>query len=174
MNKWQKLDNTNNLIYPWYSFEALEKLKNWDVKKWTVFEYGGGYSTLWWRNKSNKVISIDNNFKWCNKMNLIHINNKKSYIEYPYIYSKKYNKKFDCIIIDGEPCEWRDFCLEYAIKSINKGGKIIIDNWKQDTIPILGSKNWPNTEKIIIDKNLHYNTYKTPNHPDWKTIIIDC
>jgi hypothetical protein len=173
MNRWQKLDNTNNLIYPWYTFETLDKLKDWDVKKWTVFEYGGGYSTLWWRNKSNKVVSIDNNLIWCNKMNLIHINDMDNYIKYPYTYSKNHNLKFDCIIIDGEPCEWRDHCMKYAIQSIAKGGKIIIDNWKQDTIPLLGSDKWSNTEKIIKDNNLDYSVYKTPGHPDWKTIVIN-
>jgi hypothetical protein len=173
-NDWQKLDTTNNLIFPWYTFETLDELKTWDVKNWDVFEYGGGYSTLWWRNKSKNVVSIDNNLIWSEKMDLTYINNREEYIQYPYIYSNKYNKKFDCIVIDGESIEWRDFCMEYALKSIKKGGRIIIDNWKQDSIKGLGSNMWPNTEKIINDNKLQYTTYYTPSHPDWKTIVIDC
>jgi hypothetical protein len=63
-------------------------------------------------------------------MNLIHINSYKEYIEYPKTYKDIHNKRFDCIIIDGEPTKWRDSCMEYALKSIKKGGKIIIDNYR--------------------------------------------
>lgn len=172
MNKWQKLDETNDLVYPWYTFDALDELKTWDVSNWTVFEYGGGYSTLWWRNKSKKVISIDNNISWCNKMGLTHIDTKEEYIQYPYKYSISNNIKFDCIVIDGEPTQWRDYCMENALKSIKTDGRIIIDNWKQDTIPDLGSDKWSNTEKLISDNNLTYNTYLTKQHEDWKTIVV--
>ena len=83
MNVWQKKDQSNNLIYPWYTFEALDEISKWDTKDWNIFEYGGGYSTLWWRDKAKNVITIDNNKNWCEKMNLIHINSYKEYIEYP-------------------------------------------------------------------------------------------
>ena len=66
MNEWQKFDHTVNLIYPWYTYELLDELKEWNVKNWNIFEYGGGYSTLWWRKKSTNVVSIE-------LINLLHI-----------------------------------------------------------------------------------------------------
>ena len=173
MNRWQKKDQSNNLIYPWYTFEALDEISKWDTKDWNIFEYGGGYSTLWWREEAKNVITIDNNKNWCEKMNLIHINSYKEYIEYPKMYKDKYDQSFDCIIIDGEPTKWRDSCIEYALKSIKIGGKIIIDNYMQNSIPDLSENKWTKTNKIISDENLNFKIYKTPGHIDWKTIIID-
>lgn len=172
INQWQKIDTSNNLVFPWYSFEMLDELKKWDTSNWNIFEYGGGLSTLWWRDKSKNVVSIDSSKNWCEKMDLIYVTDKDKYIEYPLEYSRKNYIKFDCIIIDGEPVSWRDNCMHYAIQCIKPGGYIIIDNWKQNSIVGLGDNDWSNTEKIISELNLKYKTFFTPTHPDWKTIVI--
>src|SRR4051812_1118763 len=41
------LDSGQN-PYPWYTYPALEYLKQLDFRTKTVFEYGCGHSTLFW------------------------------------------------------------------------------------------------------------------------------
>lgn len=156
------IDPRNGLIFPWYTKPFLEKLCSWDIKNWRVFEYGCGDSTFWWRENVNQVISIDTNREWSDKCLSNYTSDREEFINYPLNFIEE--EKFDCIIIDGEPIEWRDYCTEIAIKSLKKGGILIIDNYKQDTV-LLG--NWPLTDNLLVDKENE--VLKQENHIDWKT-----
>lgn len=166
-NKWQIIDKTNGLLFPYYTHDFLKELGSWKVDEWTVFEYGGGYSTLWWRDKVKKCYSIDSSREWSKKINLRHIDTKADFINHPAKICKEKKIYFDCIIIDSEPVDWRDDCVPVAVKCLKKGGILIIDNWLQDSIDGLGKEEWQKSRKIL-DKYSH-KIYKQHNHPDWKT-----
>jgi hypothetical protein len=61
------LDKEGNYI-PWFSFCAVEAIKNWDLSDRRVFEYGSGYSTLFWAARAKEVISVEHNPGWHEKI----------------------------------------------------------------------------------------------------------
>ena len=163
----RKTDETNGLIFPYYTFPFLDVLSTWDIKNWKVFEYGGGDSTTWWRNKTNECISVDTSANWSQKCDLILKTTKDEFIEYPLGVVEQTGELFDCVIIDGEPVIWRDECTETALKCLKKGGILIIDNWLQSSIPELGSNQWIKSRELL--KDYEGTVYHHWDHVDWKT-----
>ena len=162
---WQVFDEDDQIVLPWYTMECLRVLSNMDLHGLNVFEYGSGLSTLWYEHRGAHVISIDNNPEWAEKTKAKLITGKQQYLEY----IDKFAFGFDVIVIDGEPTEWRDDCIRYALPHLNKDGIIIIDNWDQESC---GCKNWDKTKQFIADNNLKIEIYPEPTHVDWKTAII--
>lgn len=114
---------------PWYTYPALENLVQFDFSACTIFEYGCGYSSLWWAARAKQVYTVDHNGNWIEKirphvprnLELIHEAEKDAYvaaIEHP-------GTHFDVVIIDGR---WRLACSEKAPAFLNLGGMIIFDN----------------------------------------------
>jgi hypothetical protein len=161
---WRYFDTATNLIFPWYTLPALEWLAKQDVKEWEVFEYGCGYSTIWWRANCRDIISVDHDSVWGRAMDSIVKNDKKDYVEFPGIMFENTSNEmgFDCIIVDGQ---WRDDCVKYAHACVAHGGYMIIDNY--------GQTDFPPTE--VIDKLLEgweKQIFKQPNHTDWCTAVF--
>jgi len=159
-HKWQYVDEQEQLFFPWYTRPFLNILQTWNVSSWSVFEYGGGNSTLWWRRKAKLVHSVDTNKDWAAKIDMPCVTDKQDFLKYPLSTEHLY----DCIVIDGEPVAWRDECTAYAIKALKPNGIIIIDNYEQATVQL---QNWPLTDKLLEKFEKH--VYKQPDHQDWKT-----
>jgi len=53
---------------PWLCFGAIDFIKQIVKKDFVVFEYGSGGSTLFWSQRVNKVISIEHDKEWYEKM----------------------------------------------------------------------------------------------------------
>ena len=49
---------------PWYTYPAIEYLSQFDYGEKTIFEFGCGYSSLFWAERAAKVISIEDNPEW--------------------------------------------------------------------------------------------------------------
>lgn len=162
MNEWQRIDESNGLLMPWYTHPFLDELQTWDVSKWNVFEYGAGMSTLWWRNKANHVESVDSSLEWSKTVRAIYSPHYDNFIESIRFHDKY--KELDCVIIDCEPNEWRDNCTEMALNGLKKGGILIIDNYEQ---PSVEPNVWTKTNELL--KNYECKIFKQPNHADWKT-----
>jgi predicted O-methyltransferase YrrM len=160
--QWQYVDTESHLVMPWYTLPALEWLKKQDVKEWRVFEYGAGYSTIWWRANADYVNSIDNDKTWATAMSTWwsggHLTPRKE----AYIGSIK--GSFDCVVIDGD---WRLECLEYSIPYLKPGGFMIIDNWGQDDFPPVAMER---AEELL--KGWTKVVHKQPNHSRWATAIF--
>ena len=60
------LDRDGNPI-PWYTYPAIEYLSQFDYTKKKIFEFGCGYSSLFWAKRAQLVISIEDNPKWFEK-----------------------------------------------------------------------------------------------------------
>lgn len=155
---WQYIDESN-LIMPWYTLPCLEWLKKHDVSKWNVFEYGAGYSTIWWRANCNTVRSVEHSESWAKAMDAIFIADKNNFIDS----IDDTSERFDCIIVDGK---WREECVDFCITYVASGGYLIIDNWGQEDFPNIQyheSRVFKGWEKII---------FAQPNHSDWKTAVF--
>jgi len=125
--------NNKNEIIPMYTYPCYEYLNSIDWKNANVFEYGCGYSTIWWTQKNVNYNAVEDDEKWFNniKSKQPNIKLKKKLKEYVNsIYSL--NKKFDVIVIDGQG---RFDCVKPALECVKDDGLIILDNsdWHKDT-----------------------------------------
>jgi hypothetical protein len=138
---WKSIDKYGNSI-PWFTYPAIEYLNHIDLSECSIFEYGSGYSTLYWMNKAKWVVSVEHNEEWYNEINH-KVTNKVIYIfeKVPERYMnsiERFNKKFDIYVIDGR---WRGKCAKKVVEHINHygGSMVIFDNsdWYPNTINFL-------------------------------------
>ncbi len=123
------LDRDGNPI-PWYTYPAIEYLSQFDYTDKKIFEFGCGYSSLFWAKRAGKVISIEDNLNWFDKWQkeFSEPNLDIKWRDEGEIYEQaifEENEKYDVIIIDGKR---RNFCAETAVKALNDGGMIILDD----------------------------------------------
>ena len=139
MKKWSCVDMEGNAI-PWYTYPAIEYIKQLNFKDKTVFEFGSGNSTLFWASRCKQIVAIDDDLLWYNKIkpqipsncDYLILTEKESYIKAIH----QYEHQFDVIIIDGSH---RYECAIEALKKLSPNGLIILDNadWRQKTAALL-------------------------------------
>ena len=123
-----KLDGTP---IPWMNYNVISFLEERLTKDMCLFEYGSGYSTLFYSNLVKEVVSIESNIDWYNRMKkLISDNAQLFYIDFKengeYCrYINKIDKKYDVVVIDGRD---RNRCAGNAINSLSEKGVIIFDD----------------------------------------------
>jgi hypothetical protein len=113
---------------PWYTYPAIEYIKQLDFSTKTVFEYGSGNSSLFWASLAKSVLSIEDDRDWYNKilslskpnLEIRLVPNKTDYVN-----EILRCDTFDVIIIDGSH---RFECAHNAIQRLKPGGMIILDN----------------------------------------------
>lgn len=129
------IDSEGNEI-PWYTYSAIEFLNQIDFSQKKIFEYGSGFSSIYWAKRAKSVVSVDDNREWFEKISRKKLKNQNIYLKSnksEYINSVgSFKKTFDVIIIDGN---YRKECAKKAIKVLRKGGFIILDNsdWFSNT-----------------------------------------
>lgn len=123
------LDKDGNPL-PWYTYPAIEYLKQFDYSDKNIFEYGHGMSSLFWAQRSKKVISTEDNPKWLDELSkkIYHPNLEVKLREEGMKYENaifETDDIFDIIVIDGKR---RAECAETAIKKLSSDGMIILDD----------------------------------------------
>lgn len=119
----------NGGAIPWYTYPAIEYIKKWDLSQKSVFEFGSGYSTLFWAGIAKEVYSVEDDVQWYTEIKKMIPDNvdyffrqeKNAYLECIGID----DKKFDIVIIDGN---YRKECVELAMRNLTETGMIIFDN----------------------------------------------
>lgn len=150
---------------PWYTYPAIEYLKQFDMRDKTIFEFGSGNSSLFWAQRAKEIISVEDNLKWyeivcSNKLEnqeIILEEQKEGYISH----ILTLNDQFDLIVIDGKH---RYDCSKNAVKCLRDGGMIILDN----------SDWFPKTSKYLRDKDLievDFSGFGPINNYTWTTSI---
>lgn len=121
-------DKNGNPI-PWYTYPATEYLSQFDYSDKSIFEYGCGFSSLFWAQRARQVISIEDNPAWFEKWQQLTRNNLTFRLETDldaYVHSIFDNeKKYDIIAIDGKR---RAACAHAATQALKDGGFIILDD----------------------------------------------
>lgn len=148
--KSQKSIGKNGEPIPWFTYPAIDYLKKLNLKDKNIFEWGCGNSSLFWSGQVKQVVSVEDNKDWFNAINKnrkdnlnIHLaRDKKDYIEF----ISTLNKNFDIIVIDGK---YRKECCDVAIRYLNQGGLIILDN--SERYPDLCKKLCKNGSFIQVD-----------------------
>jgi hypothetical protein len=118
---------------PWYTYPALEYLTQLDFTDKTVFEYGCGYSTLFWAQRAARVVSVEHNQQWYERIKpqlpatctLLHEPASDAYAAA----IERTGERFDVIVIDGLVTgRTRLKCARAATRYLRDGGMIILDN----------------------------------------------
>jgi hypothetical protein len=133
--EWRCVDKFGMPI-PWYTYPAIEYIKQIDFQDKRIFEYGSGYSTLFWASRCKHIVSVENDLEWYQRIkkqvpentDYLFLSNKEDYISA----IDKYPGDFDIIIIDGIH---RYDCAVVAQKKLKGDGIIILDNsdWHEKT-----------------------------------------
>ncbi len=114
---------------PLYTYPAIEFLAQFDYGDKRVFEYGAGSSTLFWMERAGRVVSVENDRTWYERLKSVVRGNVELRLEeddgYPFCI-ESYDEAFDVIIIDG--IGYRYDCAALAIKKLAPGGVIVLDN----------------------------------------------
>ena len=114
---------------PWFTYPAIEFLRQLDFSTMSIFEFGSGQSTLFWEQRAQRVVSVESNAHWYAtvkgrvgpRVTLTLANEAKEYAGT----LSACDGKFDVIVVDGV---FRAECCEAAGEKLNDGGMIILDN----------------------------------------------
>lgn len=128
MRKQLSVDQNGDPV-PWFTYPAIEYLKQLDLSGKRVFEYGSGYSTLFWAKHCAEVIAIEDDQVWYNRLkpqmpsNVKHVwvNNKEEYLAS----IAKEEGQFDIIVNDGV---YRLEAARLAQPRLKDDGFIVLDN----------------------------------------------
>ena len=114
---------------PWFTYPAIEYLKQFDFSDKRVFEYGAGNSSLFWAARAREVVAVESDQQWFNRISAISPSNlvlnmhadQESYVSC----ITRQEDMFDVVVVDGK---WRNACLEIAINCLSPEGIVIFDN----------------------------------------------
>jgi predicted O-methyltransferase YrrM len=127
---------------PWLTKAAIELLEDWLRPTDCGLEWGAGRSTLWFARRVQRLISIESDLTWYQKVDrqlhdqqLDHVTLHHSAVDYSR--GKSDNHRYvqigaelppasqDFVLVDGH---LRDFCARTALDKVKPGGLLIIDN----------------------------------------------
>ena len=114
---------------PWFTYPAIEYLKQFDLRKSSIFEFGAGNSSRFWATRAARIDSVESDPTWHAEVtsdlppNLrVHLREDKAgYVRC----IAEQGLSYDLIAIDGR---WRNSCAGIAPDHLAAGGLIILDN----------------------------------------------
>lgn len=114
---------------PWYTYPAIEYLKQFDFSDQNIFEYGSGNSSIFWASLAKSVTSVERDASWFeviskSKSSNLNISLKEQKSEYVN-FIESGNILYDLIVIDGA---YRYECAKVAVKYLSDDGFIVVDN----------------------------------------------
>jgi len=64
--QWQQKDDKFPTLKPWFTYGMLNELDKWDLSDKKIFEWGAGWSTVYWAYHCKSVYAIETNEEWIN------------------------------------------------------------------------------------------------------------
>lgn len=114
---------------PWFTYPAVDFLKRIDFSGKRVFEYGCGYSSLWWGQEVETVDAVDDNPFWISSIQKQVPSNVALMLregEQAYVNAiAEKGATYDVVVVDGS---FRADCASKACDHLVPGGMIILDN----------------------------------------------
>jgi hypothetical protein len=119
---------------PWMTFPAIGFLESRLRADFRVFEYGAGYSTLWWARRVASVVTCEHDEQWVETMRYL-IPPNVSMIHRPLEVGGAYAREaahhtVDIIVIDGRD---RINCARFCLPGLSPGGVIVWDNTDRES-----------------------------------------
>ncbi|MEL6330115.1 MAG: hypothetical protein AAFR38_10665 [Planctomycetota bacterium] len=129
---------------PWFTYPAIEYLSRFDLRGVSVFEFGCGHSTLWWRRLGADVWSVEHDAGWCERVRarsehpdrLMFRDEEAAYAGAIDEASEAQGGPFDIVLVDGV---WRNACVGRGLARLADDGMVILDNsdWYADAAATL-------------------------------------
>jgi hypothetical protein len=125
---------------PWYTYPALEYLRQLDFSAWDAFEFGGGNSSRFWSRRCRSLTTVESDRAWHATIAADALPSHEVLLEDdPARYADaitRGDRRYDLIVIDGRH---RRACAERAHHRLLPGGMILFDNadWWPDTCAYL-------------------------------------
>lgn len=128
-------------VYPWWSSDFIRMIEYWNMKNMKIFEWGSGYSTLWFASRCQHITSIEYDsqwFEWCKRMSIeLSLDSKITlrlidYLDGTDRYYSAIDMSediYDIIIIDGRN---RCNCAKSALRHVKNGTVIILDDSQRE------------------------------------------
>jgi hypothetical protein len=151
---------------PWYTYPAIEYLKQLDFSEKNVFEYGAGSSTLFWAAHAKAVYSVENDWQWVRWLRQRLPKNctldSPSWCAYAGSIYHDDAPHWDVVVVDGEQ---REACAAEARVSVKPDGLIVLDN----------SDWFPNAARMLRDSGfteIDFTGFGPINFYPWTTSIF--
>jgi hypothetical protein len=114
---------------PWFTYPAIEFLEPRIKPDWRVFEWGSGYSTLWWAARVAEVRAVEHDAIWHRELSgrlpsNAHVELMLDTTGYAAAIVEA-GGPFDVAVIDGED---RNACAALALDHVKPDGLIVFDN----------------------------------------------
>lgn len=127
----QQAIDGNGEALPWVTYSFIDFIRPRLDKTMSIFEYGSGSSTLFYAKRVKRVVSVEHDEAWYQKI----VKNKAQNAEMIFSklepggdYSKKaasLGEKFDVVIVDGRD---RVNCCQNSIHALSPEGVIVLDD----------------------------------------------
>lgn len=124
---------------PWFTYPAIDYLKQLDLRDKVIFEWGSGNSSRYFSSLSKLVFSVEDNKEWFELISNFNIENHKIVYATGSEYVNAigtFNLNYDVIVIDCYLGELREECSKKAVNYLKEDGLIILDN--SDRHPDIG------------------------------------
>lgn len=164
---------------PWITYSAIEFLKEKLNSTMELFEYGSGNSTIYYSTKVKKIIAIEHDKEWYDKIKFGLAENAKiiyKKLEYNGEYCriiKEFENKFDVVIVDGRD---RVNCVKNSIDRLKENGIIILDDSERkeydEAKEFLFNKGYKKIEFWGIAPGVFYNKCTTVFYKDYNCFEI--
>ncbi|MGV3686052.1 MAG: FkbM family methyltransferase [Daejeonella sp.] len=134
---WFKAFNTHSPVgsdgdpIPWVTYSFIDFIAERIKKEHTVFEFGSGNSTLYYAKRAKKVVSVEHDKDWFNKISsgkpansdmvFCELQTNGDYSKMP----ASMGQKFDIIIVDGRD---RVNCCYHSIPALGETGVVVLDD----------------------------------------------
>ena len=118
---------------PWFSYAAIDFLEKGRIPKTVnVFEYGCGYSSVWWAKYATSVVSVEHDKSFAEEIGKIIPSNCEIYLEEDinkYVNRVEFTgKKWNIVVIDGLE---RQHCCSACIEHLATDGVVVWDNFER-------------------------------------------
>lgn len=131
----QQAVDQNGQPLPWVTYSFIDFIKPRLHKELSIFEYGSGNSTLFYAQRVKRVVSVEHDKEWFDKIVKEKAPNAEmifTHLEKGGEYSKKatlLNEKFDLIIVDGRD---RVNCCKNSIAALTSNGVLVLDDSERE------------------------------------------
>lgn len=111
---------------PWMTYPMIDLLASRVQSRFRVFEYGAGFSTLWWASRVQSVTSVEHDADWVaslevpDNVHLIHAERGS-----PDYIRAALGGRYEVVAIDGRD---RVACAEVAATAVTEDGVIVWDD----------------------------------------------
>lgn len=116
---------------PWMNYAMVEFLERRLQPQYRVFEYGSGFSTLYFKDKVREIVSLEYDEEWFRHLQKRLKDCKNVKLRYEPVgpdyvgAAPQSGQAYDLIIVDGRE---RSACVKAGLQALTPGGVLLLDD----------------------------------------------